>query len=66
MRLLFSTGAGAPPPARTNADASPRLSWPRLRHSRRRSRPHLTHQTYPTHLAHLTYPMTHLTSCGAQ
>ncbi len=37
--LTFFTGAGAPPPARTDADASPRISMSSARHGRGRSRP---------------------------
>src|SRR2546425_12159113 len=33
----FSTGAGAPPPARAVADASPRICLSSARHGRRRS-----------------------------
>src|SRR2546425_4177006 len=36
MRLLFFTGAGAPPPARTDADTSPRISTSAARCGRRR------------------------------
>jgi hypothetical protein len=38
-RQLFSSGAGAPPPARTDDDASPRICPSSARHGRRRSRP---------------------------
>ncbi len=34
---ISSTGAGAPPPARTDADASPRIPWSSARHGRGRS-----------------------------
>jgi len=37
--LLFCTGAGAPPPARTDADASPRRCLAAPKRGRRRSRP---------------------------
>jgi hypothetical protein len=40
-RQLFSTGAGAPPPARPFADASPRLRIASPRHGRRRFCPDL-------------------------
>jgi tetratricopeptide (TPR) repeat protein len=36
FRRLFSSAAGAPPPAGTNADASPRISSSSARHGRRR------------------------------
>jgi tetratricopeptide (TPR) repeat protein len=37
-RQLFSNGAGTPPPARPNADASPRIHSSSARHGRRRLR----------------------------
>ena len=36
LLVNFFTGAGAPPPARTDADASPRISMSSARHGRRR------------------------------
>jgi methylated-DNA-[protein]-cysteine S-methyltransferase len=38
IRHLFFTGAGAPPPARSDADASPRICSSSARHGRRRWR----------------------------
>jgi peptidoglycan/xylan/chitin deacetylase (PgdA/CDA1 family) len=39
IRQLFFTGAGAPPPARTDADTSPRIPMSAARCGRRRSHP---------------------------
>src|SRR6185295_2223390 len=39
--LLFSTGRGAPPPRRTDADAAPRIYLSSASHGRRRSPPAL-------------------------
>jgi SAM-dependent methyltransferase len=59
---LFCTGAGAPPPARTDADASPRRCFAAAKRGRRRSRPadpvpaHPALPAYPAYPAYHAYP----------
>src|SRR4029453_14226519 len=58
-RLLSFTGAGAPPPARTDADASPRIPISSVRHRRWRPPPAFPALPAPPALPALPAPPAH-------